>query len=80
MNRIDLIPSTVIAACVVHNICLEMENIDNLQNQFEEEGMDFVFGDQNNLENDGLRNRNNPEEIIGLEFRNNLARQLHNQR
>ncbi|VEN41477.1 unnamed protein product, partial [Callosobruchus maculatus] len=44
MNRTDLIPATVLAACVLHNICLQ--NPGNLQEQFEEEGASFVVGDE----------------------------------
>ncbi|KYN50611.1 hypothetical protein ALC57_11967 [Trachymyrmex cornetzi] len=54
MNRIDLIPATIIACCVLHNICLN--HPDELINMYEEEGRNFVVANivediQVNLQN-----------------------------
>lgn len=37
MTKTELIPSTIIACCVLHNICLKYNDID-----FEEEGQHFL--------------------------------------
>ena len=42
MNRLDLIPETILACCVLHNICLN--HPDDLLQQYEEEGVIFVHG------------------------------------
>ncbi|KAB0792274.1 hypothetical protein PPYR_07761 [Photinus pyralis] len=42
MNRQDLIPATVVACCVVHNLCIESEDL--LVEEFINEGIQFVRG------------------------------------
>jgi hypothetical protein len=45
MNRTDLIPETILAACVLHNICL-LHN-DDLIDQYINEGRELDNDDQN---------------------------------
>jgi len=53
MNRIDLIPATVIACCVLHNVCIDSG--DNFLNEYVNEGMNDV--------------QNEREEITGMKDR-----------
>jgi len=56
MSRLDLTPSFIIAACVLHNICLEGVN-DNVE-EFIEEGRE-LYEEENNpvRENEEENNR-----------------------
>lgn len=47
MNRTDLIPLTVLACCVLHNICIDHEDlfIDNYILQ----GEDFIYNENYNV-------------------------------
>ncbi|KYN50325.1 hypothetical protein ALC62_12495, partial [Cyphomyrmex costatus] len=88
MNRIDLIPATIVAACVLHNICLY--HPDCLADMFEAEGRAFMFENNNeNIENNNENIENNLNEHVeridvnigqitqeGITFRNRLARNL----
>lgn len=67
MNRIDLIPSTIIACCVIHNMCL---NYEDEQAEYEDEGRQFLVepGEQDM----------NIQEQTGILFRNRLARRVYN--
>ncbi|XP_018402145.1 PREDICTED: putative nuclease HARBI1 [Cyphomyrmex costatus] len=51
MNRVDMIPATVIACCVMHNLCIDSG--DSLLNEYINEGMNDV--------------QNEREEIRGME-------------
>jgi len=53
MNRVDLIPATVIACCVLHNVCIDSG--DDFLNEYVNEGMNDV--------------QNEREEITGMEDR-----------
>ncbi|TGZ57064.1 Uncharacterized protein DBV15_12405 [Temnothorax longispinosus] len=44
MNRIDLIPGTILACCVLHNICLDFG--DDLMREYVQEGMDAIVKNQ----------------------------------
>ena len=48
MNRTDLIPSTVIACCVLHNICLDYTDL--LVGEYIQEGNEFLANNANNNE------------------------------
>ena len=45
MNRTDLIPGTILAACVLHNICLDFDDL--LIENYIEEGINFVHNINN---------------------------------
>lgn len=72
MNRVDLIAPTVLAACVLHNVCLMLP--DELINVYIQQGEDAVVA------NDGEENRRlidrNREQNLGVAFRDQLARRL----
>lgn len=38
MNRLDLIPDTIIAACVIHNLCLENDGLLNVEEYIQDGG------------------------------------------
>lgn len=67
MHRMDLLPSTVIAACVLHNICII--NNDELLDAYEEEGRPFI----NRFQND---ENAMADEVDGNILRRNIAREL----
>lgn len=71
MNRIDLIPATIIACCVLHNICLDHE--ENLQHAYEQEGRQFIRGEDNP---EILLERDRDDRYFGVNLRDNLARNL----
>lgn len=48
MNRIDLIPSTIIAACTLHNICLLDD--DNEVEGYILEGGQYINNEEGNIE------------------------------
>lgn len=68
MNRTDLIPVTVLAACVLHNLCIDN---DFFIEQYINEGLE-VQDNADIVEDDHLQNQEN-----GYEKRNNLAHQLY---
>lgn len=72
MNRTDLIPATILAACVIHNMCIDHKDT-NIE-EYINEGMEV---DDNMDEN--IRNpvQNCYEEINGSEKRNILAQYLY---
>lgn len=52
MNRTDLIPETILAACVLHNICLL--HPDELLEQYINEGREFVDNDDPDVNNEAI--------------------------
>lgn len=75
MNRTDLVPQTVLACCVLHNICIDLGDLDN---EYMREGHDFL---QNN--DDGHDNNGFPEEDLHhyeVYRRDYVAQQLHDNR
>lgn len=69
MNRVDLIPATIIACCVLHNIC--KLDPDDLTLMFEGEGQDFVNDfDQRVIDDNDLLNQEHED---ANERRNRLA-------
>lgn len=76
MNRTDLIPATVLAACVMHNICLNNNDVDIAE--YEEEGMRFLNVENNEEQHEVQNVLNN--NIDGVQFRDNLCRMLNNRR
>lgn len=79
MNRTDLIPAVIIGCCVIHNICLE--RVDDLQQQYEQEGREFVQGEiqqgepEQNMLIPPLINRNR-----GINLREIIAREVYRNR
>jgi hypothetical protein len=67
MNRIDLIPYTIIACCVLHNICLDHNDL--LIDDYIREGMPFIQHNDE-IEQDAVFVLN------GQQRRDNLAREL----
>lgn len=68
MERVDLISCTIIAACVIHNVCLMFQ--DNNLEQYEIEGQQHVQG------NDMVQNAEPAERIPADHFRDALAREM----
>jgi hypothetical protein len=70
MSRTDLIPSTVLACCVLHNICLDHENLLNYNHEYEDEGRQILMYPDDN------------EEIIahnrGMQYRDELCEMVFN--
>jgi hypothetical protein len=54
MNRVDYIPATTLACCVLHNLCLN--DIDSYIDEYIAEGRPYVFG---NEDVDNVQNPNN---------------------
>lgn len=73
MNRLDYIPITVLAACVMHNICIDAKD-EQLENYINE-GINNVFNDANEG-NENDRNINDE----GRNVRDEMCRILYQQR
>lgn len=77
MSKTDHIPATIIAACVLHNICLTQPS-DVLGAQFEEEGIQFLR--DRSTSDDGVAHAVVttflPADDEGTEFRDQLAREM----
>ncbi|KAJ3655867.1 hypothetical protein Zmor_014976 [Zophobas morio] len=67
MQRTDLIPTAVLASCVLHNICLEHRDVEI--DNYIREGIDDIY---HNDENEG----HGHQEIEGTRKRDELCRQL----
>lgn len=76
MNRFDMIPHTVLAACVLHNVCLEHQDL--LLEEYIVDGQDHV---QHNEEFDGQLGppRADEELNLGRIKRMQLCRNLYNE-
>lgn len=72
MSRLDLIPFFIIAACILHNICLE--GIDNDIEEFIEEGREFYVEENNDGNEDEFNNERH--EFDGEIKRNYLCLQV----
>lgn len=72
MNRTDLIPATILAACVIHNMCIDHEDT-NIE-EYINEGMQV---DDNMDENIRGPVQNCHEEISGSQKRDALAEYLY---
>lgn len=70
MNRVDLIPATVLAACVVHNMCLDHRDV--FIENYIHEGFEVEDNNGDVPEVHHLCN----QEISGIEKRNALANSL----
>lgn len=81
MNKTELVPCTIIACCVLHNLCLMCET-DDLRDEFEEEGRLFMndqlsMGCDNNTSNVEMGERQNARNINdGHVVRENLFNKL----
>lgn len=71
MNRNDLVPATVLAACVLHNICLN--HVDNLVNDYIHEGVDNLVNEEEI--NDAVQRGN--EEGDARNIRNDICGHLY---
>lgn len=49
MNRIESIPATILAACLLHNICLEYSAIYKYNEGYIQEGIEYVVGNTFNI-------------------------------
>jgi hypothetical protein len=67
MNRVDYIPATTLACCILHNLCLN--DIDSYIDEYIAEGRPYVFG------NEDVDNVQNPNRNI-----NETVRQGYNKR
>jgi len=74
MSRLDLTPSFIIAACVLHNICLEGVN-DNVE-EFIEEGRELHEEENNQVREDEEYNDRGYEFVDGEIKRNYLCLQV----
>lgn len=72
MSRLDLIPCFIIAACVLHNICLE--GIDDNVEDFIEEGRDPC--EEENYDDDRENEMYHENELTGEVKRNYLCRRI----
>lgn len=66
MNRVDLIPYTIVACCVLHNICLNHIDL-NIQ-EYINDGMHQLHNQENVEANDG-----EPNVTVGLRRRDEIA-------
>lgn len=73
MNRFDLIPATVLTSCVLHNICIDNNDLNNI-NEYIAEGLPFVHG--HNIFDDNNENHQQEQPQIGQQKRNQLCEQL----
>lgn len=70
MNRVDLVPETILASCVLHNICL-----DGLDNDIE----DYILNNEINEIDNNEENNNeelNAQDMEGINKRNYIAQTL----
>lgn len=72
MNRFDFIPGTVIASCVLHNLCIDSGDL-RLE-EYVEEGLPFVVG--NNEQDEDLLIRQDHQDN-GFEKRDDLCTRLY---
>lgn len=70
MNRSDCIPATVLAACVMHNICLDSGDL---------EVENYIREGLNHLQHNEVMGDDNIEEPEGHDRRNELCMLLFNQ-
>jgi len=69
ISRIDLIPQTIIACCVLHNICINGLDVD-IEDYINDEAID----DMNRENNEELYAEGDRE---GFDKRDNIAQMLH---
>ncbi|XP_018363192.1 PREDICTED: putative nuclease HARBI1 [Trachymyrmex cornetzi] len=74
MSRLDLIPSFIMAACVLHNICLE--GMDDNMEEFIEEGREPEYEEENDNREDQEYNDEGQEFADGEVKRNYLCLQV----
>ena len=72
MNRMDLVPATILAACVLHNVCLDHD--DRFLQEYEDEGREFMRQEEV-VELGNIRDVFN-RDIRGEERRNGMCRVL----
>lgn len=73
MNRMDLIPPTVLAACVIHNICID-DDLEETLRRYEDEGTEFMHQNDHQMSNDTPDEPN--DNIQGAQFRDHLCQML----
>lgn len=74
MNRVDLIPKTILACCVLHNICLDFS--DDLIREYVQEGMEAIVENPQGQ----IIYENENEKRLGNERRDALCRALNQNR
>jgi len=72
MNKTDLIPATIIAACILHNVCLS--HPDNLLKFYEAERRNFTVDNNDICQADINNNAILSQE--GHQLRDRIARNL----
>ncbi|CAL1682450.1 unnamed protein product [Lasius platythorax] len=72
MSRIDLIPETILACCILHNICLN--GVDNDIENYILDGEAINNEVDIKDENEGL---NSEKDILGINKRNYIAQGLY---
>lgn len=74
MNRVDYIPATVLACCVLHNLCLD--NTDIYIDQYIEDGFQYVIGNDDTDVNAHLHRDMNIAGREGHAKREDICRRL----
>lgn len=78
MNRIDFIAPTIIAACVLHNICLNNEENQEIRDIFINEGLQAVMNIAGNVNHEAANyNIHVPEMERGHALRDRIAENLY---
>ncbi|XP_039304241.1 putative nuclease HARBI1 isoform X1 [Solenopsis invicta] len=79
MNRTDFIAPTIIAACVLHNVCLNNPENQEIRDMFIDEGLQAVINNANNV-NHVVANDNINIQELGIEghvLRDRIAENLY---
>lgn len=71
MHRTDLVPATVLAACVLHNLCLDVCDVDI--ESFIEDGLEFMKTNTDRPASPNSRAHFQEENLEAAEFRNTIA-------
>lgn len=81
MNRIDFLAPTIIAACVLHNICLNNEeNNEEIRDMFIDEGLQAVVDNAGNVNHEAANYDNMNAQELGGEghaLRDRIAENLY---
>jgi len=79
MNRTDFIAPTIIAACVLHNICLNNEENQEIRNIFIDEGFQAVINNAENVNHEAANYNINTQELVvrGHALRDRIAENLY---
>ncbi|XP_044005558.1 protein ALP1-like [Aphidius gifuensis] len=75
MTRENLISSTILACCVLYNICLDHQEVQLFE--YENEGHLFMIGNENDQERERVELNLNATQIRGLQRQNELCHLIH---